>query len=87
MSLDERYDFLQIKVTALNQHNFVNGYLETEEANPRRPPISQTLYEADLPAILQNLRHDTLLPKVACRHKYQNHLSSDHVTKHAVNCV
>ncbi len=59
---------LHSALLVLIQHNFVNCYLETEEANPRRPHISQTLYEADLPAILQNLRHDTLLPLAASRH-------------------
>ncbi|DBB01688.1 TPA: hypothetical protein ACH3X1_000319 [Trebouxia sp. C0004] len=52
---------LHSALLVLIQHNFVNCYLQTEEANPRRPPISQTLYEADLPAILQNLRKPSLL--------------------------
>ncbi|DBA69084.1 hypothetical protein WJX79_001083 [Trebouxia sp. C0005] len=52
---------LHSALLVLIQHNFVNCYLQIEETNPRRPPISQTLYEADLPAILQNLRKPSLL--------------------------
>lgn len=52
---------LHSALLVLIQHNFVSCYLQTEDANPRRPPISQTLYEADLPAILQNLRKPSLL--------------------------
>lgn len=47
---------LHSALLVLIQHNYVNCYLQSEDANPRRPPISMPLYEADLPAILQTLR-------------------------------
>lgn len=47
---------LHSALLVLIQHNYVNCYLQSEDANPRRPPISIPLYEVDLPAILQSLR-------------------------------
>lgn len=51
-----RFAQLHSALLVLIQHNYVNCYLQSEDANPRRPPISIPIYEADLPAILQSLR-------------------------------
>ncbi|KAL3143158.1 hypothetical protein ABBQ38_002018 [Trebouxia sp. C0009 RCD-2024] len=56
-----RFAQLHSALLVLIQHNYVNCYLQSEDANPRRPPISIPLYEADLPAILQSLRKPSLL--------------------------
>ena len=47
---------LHSALLVLIQHNYVNCYLQSEDTNPRRAPISIPLYAADLPAILQSLR-------------------------------
>ena len=60
---------LHSALLVLIQHNYVNCYLQSEDANPRRPPISISLYEADLPAILQTLRQGGS----PCRLSKQNH--------------
>ena len=46
---------LRSAVLVLVQHNFVSCYIQHAE-DPRKS-TSQTLYEADLAAILQSLRH------------------------------